>query len=53
MIQMLTPYESNNTMRFITGISAGFALMTYTRAFIISAKAEMEVFKKGEEKERK
>ena len=52
-IQMLTPYESNNTVRFITGISAGFALMIYTGAFIISAKAEMEVFKKGEEIEGK
>jgi len=52
-IQMLTTYESNNTMRFITGLFAGTAVMIYTGAFIISAKAEMEVFKKGEEKDRK
>jgi len=52
-IQMLTTYESNNTMRFISGLFAGTAVMIYTGAFIISAKAEMEVFKKGEEKSRK
>ncbi len=45
-IQLLTSYESNNTMRFITGIFAGTAVMIYTGAFIISAKAEMEALKR-------
>ncbi len=48
-IQMLTPYESNNTMRFITGIFAGMAVMIFTGAFVISAKAEMEALKRGME----
>ncbi len=49
-IQMLTPYESNNTVRYITGIFAGTAVMIYTGAFIISAKAEMEVLKRETKK---
>ena len=45
-VQMFTSYESNNTMRFITGIFAGTAVMIFTGAFIVSAKAEMEELKK-------
>lgn len=44
-VQMLTPYESNNTLRFLTGIFAGTAVMVYTGAFIISSIAEMKALK--------
>jgi|GEM_PF-518178 len=44
-VQMLTAYESNNTVRFITGIFAGTGVMVYTGAFVVSARAEIERLK--------